>query len=684
MINAKPIWLYGKSEEKNTFAVLRLKKPIPKNSTLHIATSGFYRVYANGEFLAFGPARTARGYVREDVISLDSVNELVIEAAGYYCRSLSTVFEKSFIMAEVCHDGKLLYCADSDFELFSPKTKISNTERFSMQRHFTEVWDLRNDYFLAATPQTVDVDVKVIDRVAPYPLYEDIDLTLASKTGSFVFDESLEYKSKRYSWTQSDWGVFDTDEVDYQPFEWVQRQNKTVKSKNLSLPITLNAGEFAVFDFGRIEAGFIKTELLSNAESDLVIGFSEYFEEGCFGFSNINMHSVIEYLTKKGESYKLQSFEPYTFRYVIVMVKEGSIDLSLVGTKTYMFDISNIDYPAYENKTLTDIYRAAVRTFAHNAVDLYSDCPSRERAGWLCDSYFTAKTEYALTGKTGVEDAFLQNFMLFDGDKFYPEVPLPECYPADVCKGGEFIPQWTMWYIIELEEYVNKRGHCDIAENFKPSVYRLLEFYKKYENSDGLLEKLPSWNFVEWSIANSWTNDVNYPTNFLYAKTLESISLLYGDKQCEKRAKEVRNVAVLQSFNGRYFMDHAIRDDSGKLVLQPHASEAGQYYAVLFSGIDINSDKYSYLKDLIINVFTPKRECMPEIFKVNAFIGAYLRLETLLKMEEYDILLSDIEGFFGKMTERTGTLWEYREFKGSHDHGFASYALVAIKKALEK
>ena len=26
------------------------------------------------------------------------------------------------------------------------------------------------------------------------------------------------------------------------------------------------------------------------------------------------------------------------------------------------------------------------------------DCPSRERAGWLCDSYFTAKTEYVLTG----------------------------------------------------------------------------------------------------------------------------------------------------------------------------------------------------------------------------------------------------------------------------------------------
>ena len=71
-------------------------------------------------------------------------------------------------------------------------------------------------------------------------------------------------------------------------------------------------------------------------------------------------------------------------------------------------------YRAYhsEDPVLNSICRAGVRTFAHNAVDLYTDCPSRERAGWLCDSYFTAKTEYALTGKCVVEKNFLENFLL--------------------------------------------------------------------------------------------------------------------------------------------------------------------------------------------------------------------------------------------------------------------------------
>ena len=85
----------------------------------------------------------------------------------------------------------------------------------------------------------------------------------------------------------------------------------------------------------------------------------------------------------------------------------------------------------------------------------------------------------------------------------------------------------------------------------------------------------------------------------------------------------------------------------------------------------------------MLNVFSPNRNgAMPEIAEINAFIGAYLRLEALLKMKEYRLLLRDIKEFFGNMEAETGTLWEYRQRHGSRDHGFASYALVAMTIAL--
>ena len=97
----------------------------------------------------------------------------------------------------------------------------------------------------------------------------------------------------------------------------------------------------------------------------------------------------------------------------------------------------------------------------------------------------------------------------------------------------------------------------------------------------------------------------------------------------------------------------------------------------------MESAKYMKLKYLITEVFTPNREdAMPEIFPVNMFIGAYLRMETLLKMKEYRLVLHDVIGMFGNMESYTGTLWEYKQHKGSYDHGFASYALVVIREAL--
>ena len=139
---------------------------------------------------------------------------------------------------------------------------------------------------------------------------------------------------------------------------------------------------------------------------------------------------------------------------------------------------------------------------------------------------------------------------------------------------------------------------------------------------------------------------------------------------------------VRQSFDGRVFLDHAVREN-GKLVRCADCSEAGQYYAILFGGIDMKAPDYAELLRLVLEVFRADRtELLEEIAPINAFIGAYLRLEALLKLGEHAKVLESISTFFGGMAEETGTLWEYREHHGSRDHGFASYALVAMRKAL--
>ncbi len=694
MNKAKPIWISGKDSEMNFHAAFAVK--VPACGELHIAATVFYRVFINGRFVCFGPARTAKGYMREDIYRIKDYcgqtceqANIVIEVMSYQCRSLSTALQPPCLMAEVIDKERTVAYTGKNFEAFIPECRVREAERYSIHRYFCEIWDYSKGYELTLPRYKAQVTVlsetpQIVDRVVPYPKYRQVNANVCRSKGEFCFDETLPYRDNHYPWEiPAWWGAFPWNEIPYHPYAWIQRQRQYIREVNVSLPVTLHGGEYVIFDLKRIEAGFLNFTADSAEKTDIVIGFSEYYQGETFTLPNMDVHNVMEFILPENERGEVSSFEPFAFRFVIIAVKSGCVTLEQFGVRTYEFDISDIPRLDSGNETLDSIYSAAVRTFAHNAVDLYTDCPSRERAGWLCDSYFTAKAEFGLTGRTVIEDAFLQNYSLYKNEGELPVGMLPEAYPSDVRPGTEFIPQWALWYILEVEEYVHLRGHKEAVQQFRENIYGLLKYFNAYENEYGLLERLPSRNFVEWSEANKWTWDVNFPTNFLYAQALECVYKLYDDIQCKIRSEKVRKAAVDMSFNGSYFLDHAVRDEKGNLRVCADSSEACQYYAVLFAGIDLWSERFAALKHLIFEVFTPDRkDVMSYIVPVNAFIGAYLRIEVLLRYKKYKLLLSDICDMFGSMGNYTGTLWENRQFEGSYDHGFASYAAIAIKQAM--
>lgn len=676
----------GKNQ-KNILYVYRQKTKSLCNAVLHIACADFYQVYVNGVFVAAGPARTAKNYAREDILNLNGFNEenneIEIFVAAYNCRSLSNVLQNTFLIAEISVNGKAEYYTGKHFELFIAKEKLQKTSRYSFQRHFTEVWDLGQctsqpiKYEKTVNPPTV------LSRRAPYPKYEDIMLDKCVSGGSFTYDAEIPVKKYLSHDISTRWGCFSDEEIMYNPCAFVQRCKQTKTHETLPLPVDLKTNQYAVFDFGEIETGFITFDLQCKADADIIIAFTENFDRSCFCYNDMNVNNATEYLLKSNIRYSRVSFEPYTAQRIAVFVKSGCVTLNSIGIKTYECDLNNVKNPVTDNSGIAAVYTAAMRTFAHNAVDIYTDCPSRERAGWLCDSYFTAAAEYELFGKTDIEDDFLENYILCVPDEKIPKGMLPMCYPAELEDSEQFIPQWPMWLILEIEEYINIRKGFWPKERFKPLIDGLINFYSKYENEDGLLENLPSWNFVEWSKANDWTKDVNYPTNFLYAEVLDRVYKIFGDESLKIRSETVRKNAVSQSFDGRLFYDHSVRDSQGNLVLQSDCSETAQYYAALFGNIDLTEPKFKVFSEFLFDTFNKRTNIPENIEEINAFIGLYLRLIVLCNNKKFDMALSEIKSFFGPMQEKTNTLWENRSCRASLDHGFASYALVLINKSVK-
>ena len=70
----------------NTFA---LSRTLPSGDhTLQLAASGLYRLRINGEVVAYGPARSPKGYARVDEVALGPwltrpQNRLVLEVVNY-------------------------------------------------------------------------------------------------------------------------------------------------------------------------------------------------------------------------------------------------------------------------------------------------------------------------------------------------------------------------------------------------------------------------------------------------------------------------------------------------------------------------------------------------------------------------------------------------------------------------
>ena len=70
-----------------------------------------------------------------------------------------------------------------------------------------------------------------------------------------------------------------------------------------------------------------------------------------------------------------------------------------------------------------------------------------------------------------------------------------------------------------------------------------------------------------------------------------------------------------------------------------------------------------------------------EVWPSNAFIGNLLRL-ILLERDGRSVQVSrEIRGYYLKMAEATGTLWEYDRPEASCNHGFASYLAILLDRA---
>ena len=726
------IWAENLSDEKNVTVAFRAFVP-GGEFKLRLAAATTYQIFVGGEFVAYGPLRSAHGYsnVSDYGISVPGGGGYIaVVVASYRINTYYTVDEPPFFACEVLDAGGNKVLESGDFSAFRMTDRAQKVAKYSFQRPFAEIYnfDGKRAAFLKGGdgfPKLNTVRVKgntLIETRLKNPEFERLGAGEPVESGIvYTADEALPYDfhgfyentatgSKGFSR-----GQFESDILaDAARLRFVKGEESgaglsaaTVGAGGTGLSAATEGavgsglsaatagaggtGTYSLYSLSANLTGFVTLEVDAASDCTVYVLFDEiiydevlshpelgkFYQGGAapVAFWRSNTLNVVKWMLSAGR-HSLTAFEPYTMKHFQVAVLGDA--QAAPGFITYENADASLEF-SIGLPGVQQVFDAARRTFVQNAVDILTDCPSRERAGWLCDSYFSGRAELMFTGANLVERNMLQSYLLSPQSQFLPEGMLPMCYPADH-NDGNYIANWALWLIVQLQDYARRTGDTEFTDMFRQRVYLLLDAVKRFENRDGLLERVDKWVFIEWSRANEFTMDVNYPSNMLYSGALRAAAALYNDAALEKKADAVKRAVLEQSYNGTFFEDNAVRK-SGRLERTGNTTETCQYYAFYFGIADQNS--HPQLFDTMFNVVEPGKaeQLFPGLYKSNAFIGNYLRLDYLARMGRFGQVMDECMDYFLFMAERTGTLWENDSIVASLNHGFASLAAEWVVKA---
>lgn len=693
------IWAEGIRKEKNVTLAFVWKSNLKYERVRMLLCAGHvFRVWKNGTLIGHGPARAAHGYVRRDEYDLGTVEEnenFVIEVCAYNVRCLSEAGLNPFFGCEISSEGKTI-ASSVDFICYRLSDRIQKVLRYSFQRAFSESYDMhacRSALYKgdASAYEQLNIQIvsapKILSRNVAYPTFMEIRIQKPIEYGSIVKKQGYQVWRNRVHYVSDQIDGFPLDDLFEDVSDEVCRLEFRLEKDDYDLHFIANT--YGVFDFGRELSGFFKWRVTVKSDAIVYLLFDEINSaEGRSGggidvdFKRNTACNVVKYRLKKG-NYDLMNFEPYSMRFVRLCVTAGELSVLCFGFVLYENPCAYLRKFATEDREIENIICAAQNTLAQNSVDFLMDCPSRERAGWIADAFFAGRAEYLFTDKNDALYNLLENYALSPIIHDLPKGMLPMCYPGDF-PNHDYIPNFAMWFPIVLRDYTSRFRDKHLISICKDKVYGAIDYFAPFENEFGLLENLEGWIFIEWSAANypEFVRGVNFPSNMLYSACLRCAGELYDDKALIEKSERVRREILRLSFNGKFFADNALRDETGALVRTENMSETCQYYAFFWQIAD--KQGYSKLFASLKNHFGSLRKEgeYSNVFPSNAFIGFLLRLDLLRLDGAYEQLLREIKEYYSVMADRTGTLWENKDPSASLNHGFASYVAVLAAEAL--
>ncbi|CAG7631923.1 hypothetical protein PAESOLCIP111_03330 [Paenibacillus solanacearum] len=402
-----------------------------------------------------------------------------------------------------------------------------------------------------------------------------------------------------------------------------------------------------VIDFGNEWSGFLSFEVDAAEGTQLDFFGVEYMLDGKIHYTHY-LDNSLRYVCREGR----QSYTSNVrrgFRYAILTVRKAQRPVKLYGVSVLQsnYPVAEVGRFHSSDALLNDIWEMSRHTTKLCMEDTYVDCPSYEQTFWVGDSRNEALISYYVYGAEPLVKRCLD---LVPGSAH--QTPL---YVDQVPSGwNSVIPNWTFFWAIACNEYVQRMGDREYARSMWPHVQFTLEHYLQLVNQDGLLE-MDAWNFLDWAPIDQPRHGVVTHQNMFLVKAL-------------RHAAELSAAAGIAE-EGRVFAERA---DALKRAIETHlwSEEREAYLDCIHTGgrkstiFSMQTQVVAYLCDIAEGERKVKLEQYldepPKAFvQIGSPFMSFFYYEALVKMGHTQRLIEDIRKQYGEMLRYGATTcWE--------------------------
>lgn len=190
-----------------------------------------------------------------------------------------------------------------------------------------------------------------------------------------------------------------------------------------------------------------------------------------------------------------------TYRYVQLDVETADEPVTiedLAGVATsYPFTVrARLDTGVPELDRILEVGWRTARLCAHES---YMDCPYYEQLQYAGDTRIQALVSLYMTG----DARLVRNAIEHLDDSRTSEGLTQSRAPTRL---QQYIPPFSLWWIGMVHDYWRYQDDAAFVRRMLPGVRSVLSFFALRQGPDGSLGPLPWWNFVDW--ARAWPRGV--------------------------------------------------------------------------------------------------------------------------------------------------------------------------------